>query len=595
MLAAPQENATVSRALLPVIMVALAAVVSAVASLNVAIPSIARDTEASQTQLSWIIDAYSLVFAALLLLGGAIGDRWGRRRALVTGLAIFGAGSLAAMFAADPTWLIVLRAMLGIGAALVMPATLSTITATFPADERPRAIGAWAGMAGASAILGLLASGLLLEVWSWRSVFGLNVALAAIAIPAALRVVPESSDSDAPRLDLVGALLTILGLGLVVYSIIEAPTVGWTDPRTLGGVLAGLAVLAGFVRWELGRTHPMLDPRLFTYRAFAAGTLSITMQFFAFFGFLFLILQYLQLALGQSAIVAAASLIPVALGLMPGARVLAPRLVPRLGTRVVCTTGLLVAAAALLLLSGLDSGSSYWLLLAGLVPLGLGMGMAMTPATGAITEALPVEKQGVGSAMNDLARELGGALGIAVLGSILQSAYQAHLTLPNLPASVAEQARTSLGAASHLGPQIQRAAQHAFIEGMQLAFVYGAAVTAIAAVAVWILLRRTGNGCECPAGSARQHRAEYDEGQGEHTDPRPEHGSGPRSALHTLGGAPVLGGSKRGGAQAGHPSRLDDAEAQRCEQRHSDHHRCGHGSVPRVIAQQGSAGTEGDH
>ncbi|MEO9220530.1 MAG: MFS transporter, partial [Mycobacteriaceae bacterium] len=378
MFAVPHKNAKTSRVLLPVIMLALAAVVSAVASLNVAIPSIARDTDASQTQLSWIIDAYSLVFAALLLLGGAIGDRWGRRRALVTGLAIFGAGSLAAMFAADPTWLIVLRATLGIGAALVMPATLSTITATFPVDQRPRAIGAWAGMAGASAILGLLASGLLLEVWSWRSVFGLNVALVAIAIPAALRVVPESSDPHAPRLDLVGALLTVLGLGLVVYSIIEAPTAGWADPRTLGGLVAGLAVIAGFVRWELVSPHPMLDPRLFTYRAFAAGTLSITMQFFAFFGFIFLILQYLQLALGQSAIVAAASLVPVALGLMPGARVLAPRLVPRLGTRVVCTIGLFVAAAALLLLSRLDGDSSYWVLLIGLVPLGLGMGMAMT-------------------------------------------------------------------------------------------------------------------------------------------------------------------------------------------------------------------------
>lgn len=486
---APPANIRVSRALLPVIMLALAAVVSAVASLNVAIPSIARDTGASQTQLSWIIDAYSLVFAALLLLGGAIGDRWGRRRTLVAGLAIFGTGSLAAMFAADPSWLIMLRAMLGIGAALVMPATLSTITATFPDDQRPRAVGAWAGMAAASAILGLLASGLLLEVWSWRSVFGLNVALTAIAIPAVFRVVPESSDTNAPRLDIIGALLTVVGLGLVVYSIIEAPTTGWTDPRTLGGILSGLVVLAGFVRWELASPHPMLDPRLFTYRAFAAGTLSITMQFFAFFGFIFLILQYLQLALGNSAIVAAVSLVPMALGLMPGARVLAPRLVPRIGVRVVCTIGLLVAAGALLLLSRLNADSGFWLLLAGLIPLGLGMGTAMAPATGAITDALPAEKQGVGSAMNDLARELGGALGIAVLGSILQSVYQARLALPGLPGPVAERARSSLGAATQLGPQVREAAQHAFVDGMQLAFVYGSIVAALAAVAVWLLLR----------------------------------------------------------------------------------------------------------
>jgi EmrB/QacA subfamily drug resistance transporter len=478
----------VSRALLPVIMIALAAVVSAVASLNVAIPSISRDTGATQTQLSWIIDAYSLVFASLLLLGGAIGDRWGRRRALVAGLAIFGAGSLAAMFAAGPTWLIGMRATLGVGAALVMPATLSTITSTFPKAERPRAVGAWAGMAGAGAILGLLASGLLLQVWSWRSVFGLNVVLAVLAIVATMRVVPESSDAKAPRLDLVGALLTVVGLGLVVYSIIEAPTTGWIDFRTLGGIVAGLVILAGFLRWEFAHPNPMLDPRLFTYRAFAAGTLSITMQFFAFFGFIFLILQYLQLALGQSAILAAVSLVPMALGLMPGARVLAPRLVEQIGTRAVCTVGLLIAAAALLLLSRLGADSGFWLLLSGIVPLGLGMGMAMAPATGAITDALPPEKQGVGSAMNDLARELGGALGIAVLGSVLQSVYQAHLSLPGVSGPAAERARSSLGAATHLAPQIQHAAQGAFIDGMQLAFVYAAIVAALAAAAVWLLL-----------------------------------------------------------------------------------------------------------
>jgi EmrB/QacA subfamily drug resistance transporter len=502
----PMTSRPVRRGLLPVIMLALAAVVSAVASLNVAIPSIARDTRATQTELSWIIDAYALVFAALLLLGGAIGDRWGRRRALVAGLAIFGAGSLAAMFAADPTWLIVLRAVLGIGAALVMPATLSTITSTFPAAERPRAVGAWAGMAGASAILGLLVSGLLLEAWSWRSVFGLNVALALIALPAVLRVVPESTDADAPRLDLVGSFLTVLGLGLVVYSVIEAPTTGWADPRTVIGLLAGLAVLTGFVRWELARPQPMLDPRLFGYRAFSAGTLSLTLQFFAFFGFIFLILQYLQLVLERSAIVAALSLVPMALGLMPGARVLAPRLVPRIGTRAVCTSGLVVAAAALLLLSRLDSGSGYWLLLAGLVPLGLGMGMAMTPATSAITDALPAEKQGVGSAMNDLARELGGALGIAVLGSVLQSVYRSHLELPGLPASAAERARPSLGAATHLGPQVQHAAQQAFVDGMQVAFLYGSVVAVLAAVAVSVLLRRPRSSRAVEAAAAGAYR-----------------------------------------------------------------------------------------
>src|SRR3954447_23264117 len=217
------------RAVLLVTCLALATVVAAVASLNVALPSLARDTGASQTQLSWVIDAYALVFAALLLLGGAIGDRYGRRRALLGGLGLFGAASLAAMTVSDPAALIALRGVLGIGAALVMPATLSTITSTFPAQQRAKAVGAWAGVAGASAILGLLASGTLLEMWSWRAVFGLNVVLAAVAIVGTLRVIPESADPTSPKLDLVGAVLTLVDLGVLVYSVIEAPTAGWAS------------------------------------------------------------------------------------------------------------------------------------------------------------------------------------------------------------------------------------------------------------------------------------------------------------------------------------------------------------------------------
>src|SRR4051795_11909189 len=232
---------------LAVTCIALATVVSAVASLNVAIPSIARDTHATQTQLSWIIDAYALVFASLLLLGGAIGDRYGRRRTLIAGLVIFGAASLAAMTVSGPTSLIVIRGLLGVGAALVMPATLSTITSAFPPDQRTRAVGAWAGVAGASAIVGLLMSGLLLEAWSWQSVFGLNVVLAAMAIIGAARFVPESAEPDARRLDLVGAALTVAGLGALVYSVIEAPTRGWVSVYTVAGLGIGVLILAGFV------------------------------------------------------------------------------------------------------------------------------------------------------------------------------------------------------------------------------------------------------------------------------------------------------------------------------------------------------------
>src|SRR4051812_21133340 len=489
--AAPTANGpTSSRRVLAVTCVALAAVVAAVASLNVGIPSIARDTHASQTQLSWMVDAYSLVFAALLLPAGALGDRYGRRKALIAGLAIFGAGSVSAMAVADPNWLIAMRVVLGIGAALVMPATLSTITSTFPEAQRAKAVGTWAGVAGASAILGLLTSGLVLEQWSWRSVFAVNVVLAVVAIVGTLRVVPESADPDAPNIDWVGAAIAVLGLGVLVYSIIEAPTEGWASARTVTGIAAGAVVLAGFVAWELRVRDPLLDPRLFRHGGVAAGPPTITLQFFAFFGFLFLVLQYLQLALRNSPLVAAASLVPMALGMMPSARVIAPKIAAHAGTARASALGLLIAGASFTWLSTLDASSSYWSLLIGLVPLGMGAGLAMTPATAAITDALPKEKQGVGSAMNDLARELGGALGIAVLGSLLQSVYRDHLDVTGLPGPAADHARSSLDLASRLGPKVAASAESAFIDGMQYALLGGAVAVVVAAVGVVILSRR---------------------------------------------------------------------------------------------------------
>jgi EmrB/QacA subfamily drug resistance transporter len=488
--ASPTTSGARHRAVLAITCIALATVVSAVASLNVAIPSIARDTHATQTQLSWMIDAYSLVFAALLLPAGGLGDRFGRRRALLAGLAVFGAGSIAAMSHADANWLIAMRAVLGLGAALVMPATLATITSTFPAAQRARAVGTWAGVAGGSAILGLLTSGLVLEQWSWRSVFAVNIVLAVVAIIGTLRLVPESADPDAPRVDWVGAGIAVAGLGVLVYSIIEAPTEGWSSLRTTLGIAVGAVLLAGFVAWELHTDEPLLDPRLFKHRAFAGGTLSLTLQFFAFFGFIFLLLQYLQLVLHDSPLVAAISLIPMALGMMPSARFGAPKLVARIGTGRTCALGLFVAAAGFVWLATLDASSGYWALLAGLLPLGAGMGLAMTPATAAVTDALPRDKQGVGSAMNDLSRELGGALGIAVLGSILQSTYRNHLDVGNLPGAAAEHARSSLALASRLGPSVAHSAQRAFVDGMQYAMYGSAAAVAAAGVAVLILHRK---------------------------------------------------------------------------------------------------------
>jgi EmrB/QacA subfamily drug resistance transporter len=486
---APTQQ-TGHKRVLAVTCVALATVVAAVASLNVAIPSIARDTHATQTQLSWMVDAYSLVFAALLLPAGALGDRYGRRKALIAGLLVFGAGSVSAMCYADANWLIAMRAVLGLGAALVMPATLSTVTSTFAEGQRAKAVGTWAGVAGASAILGLLTSGLVLEQWSWRAVFAVNIVLAAVALIGTFRIVPESADPDAPEIDWLGAAVAVVGLGVLVYSIIEAPTAGWASARTIAGLAAGAVVLAVFVGWELRTRNPLLDPRLFRHGGFAAGTLTITLQFFAFFGFLFLILQYLQLVLRNSPLVAALSLIPMALGMMPSARVIAPRLAARAGAGRASALGLLIAGGAFGYLSTLDAASSYWLLLAGLVPLGVGAGLAMTPATAAITDALPAEKQGVGSAMNDLSRELGGALGIAVLGSLLQSTYRNHLDVSGLPAPAADHARASLALASRLGPRVAHSADAAFIDGFQYALLGGAAAVVLAAIGVLLLHRR---------------------------------------------------------------------------------------------------------
>jgi EmrB/QacA subfamily drug resistance transporter len=485
------HRTTPSRALVPVVCVALATVVSAMASLNVALPSIARETHAGQTSLAWIIDAYSLVFAALLLPAGALGDRYGRRRALVVGLSIFGLASAAAMTVSSAGALIALRGVLGLGAAFVMPATLSTITSAVPVERRARAVGLWAGVAGGSAVLGLLASGLVLQAWSWRSVFALNVVLAAVAIAGTLRVVPESADDRAPKVDVGGAALAVAGLVALVYSVIEAPDAGWLSGRTVAGVVVGLLVLAGFVLWELRQTEPMLDPRLFRHPAFSAGTLSILVQFFAFFGYVFIALQYLQIVRGDSALLAAVSVLPMAAAMMPSAR-LSPRVSGRLGTRNTCVGGLVLISAALLVLSRIGVDSSYWLFLAGVVPLGIGMGLAMTPATTAITEALPAAQQGVGSAMNDLARELGGALGIAVIGSVLTAGYQAHLHLTGVPSPLAQRARGSFAVAAQLGNSVAVQARAAFVDGIHVALLVAAGSALCAALAVGLLLRARG-------------------------------------------------------------------------------------------------------
>jgi MFS family permease len=295
----PINHTTRRNLVLAAMWVALATVVTAVSSLNVALPDIARDLRASQSQLQWIVDAYAVVFAGLLLLAGAIGDRVGRRPVLLVGLGVFSAAAGCALFVHAPSALMAVRAVMGVGATAIMPATLAIITNVFPERERGRAVSIWAGVAGASALLGLLVSGALLEAFAWTSVFAFSAALGVFALISAAVLAPNSRADDAP-LDVVGGVLSVLCLSSLVYAIIDGPDRGWGDPVTLGAFAASLVSLRAFLAWELGRARPLLDPRLFALRGFAAGSVSITAQFFAFFGFIFVILQYLQFVLGYS-------------------------------------------------------------------------------------------------------------------------------------------------------------------------------------------------------------------------------------------------------------------------------------------------------
>jgi EmrB/QacA subfamily drug resistance transporter len=482
-----------TRAVLAVVAVALMAVVSAVSGLNVALPSLARDTGASQTQLTWIVDAYTVVFAGLLLLAGALGDRYGRKGLLLVGLVVFGAAAAVGLVSSDPTQLIVVRAFMGVGAAAIMPTTLSVITTSFPEAERPRAIGVWVGVAGGGAVLGLFGTGILLEFYEWNSFFGLNVALALLAAAGTLAFVPRSVDEHPPRLDLVGAALSLVAVAGVVTGIIEGPERGWTDALTVGALATGVVAAAAFVAWELRTAQPMLDPRLFRLRGFSAGSLTITAQFFAAFGFFFIALQYLQFVVGYSPLRAAVALLPLPVVLIPLAR-RAPLIAQRVGFRRLAPTGLVLMALGFAVISQVDVEMRYWQFASGLVLFAAGMALAGTPATNPTTTSLPPSKQGVASAVNDTARELGSALGIAILGSVLNQQYRDAMAevVTGLPAQVAEGAQRSVAftqspALAQLGDTGRRlvdAAQQAFVDGISGAVLTAAVVLVLAAVAV---------------------------------------------------------------------------------------------------------------
>lgn len=480
---------------LAVVCISLLMVVAAVASLNVALPNLARSTGATQSQLQWIVDAYGLVFAGLLLPAGSLGDRLGRKGILLFGLLVFGGASIAAMYAKSPSALIALRAVIGVGAAFVMPTTLSIITNIFPPEERGRAVGIWAGVAGGGAMLGLLASGTLLRWYSWKSVFAINVTLAAVALLLTSVVVPRLKSAHAAKLDMAGTLLSTAGLFAFVYSIIEAPQYGWGSARIVSGLAAGVVLLALFVLVELRLKSPMLDPRLFARRGFGVGALSLTMQFLAQFGFLFVSLQYLQLVLSYSPLKASLAILPLALMLM----ILSPRapkIARKLGVRRTGSVGLGLMSAGFFVFSTLGAHSSYWHFGIGAILAGLGLGLATAPATMAIVSSLPPEKQGIASAVNDLTREVGAALGIAILGSVLNSAYRSKLAAFTvaLPHPLASAAQSSISAAMEVAPHagmygrdLMSHAQSAFVTGLSHSLFTGAclllATAAIVAIA----------------------------------------------------------------------------------------------------------------
>jgi EmrB/QacA subfamily drug resistance transporter len=470
--------------------------------LNVALPTLSRPASqgglgAADSDLQWIVDSYVLVFAGLLLTAGSLGDRFGRYRALAFGLAVFGLGSGVAAFAPSSGALIASRAVMGVGGAFIMPATLSIITNVFTDPrERGRAIGVWAGVAGLGLAIGPVTGGALLEHFWWGSVLLVNVPIVAIALVGGFRLVPDSRDPAAPRVDVPGALLSIAGLATVLWGLIEGPTRGWTSPAVLGAFTVGLALVAGFLWWEQHTDQPMLDIGFFRNPRFSAASLAITLTFMALMGVIFGLTQYLQSVLGFSPLKAGALLLPMSAVML----VLAPmsaRLVERVGSKLVLGTGLLVVALALALQTTLDTGSSTLHVVLVTIVLATGMANVMAPATESIMGSLPRAKAGVGSAVNDTTRQMGGAIGVALIGSLLASVYRSDvrtgLAGSGAPASLVEQASSSVqsGVAAGrelggtLGQQVVAVSHQSFVSGYHLGVLVAAAIVLVAAVAVF--------------------------------------------------------------------------------------------------------------
>lgn len=480
---------------------ALVLVVASVSALNLALPDIAVGLHAGNSQLTWIADGYTVALAALVLPLGALGDRFGRRNLLVAGTVVFGAASLVGSFANSPSELILWRVGMGIGAAMIMPGTLSTITATFPAGEREKGVAVWSGFAAAGAIIGLVAAGALLERWGWQSVFIASAVVAVLSGVAALALAPNTRDPEQGRPDVAGAVSTSVAIGCLVYAIIEGNDQGWTEPAVLAACV--LAVVGFALYAVLGARHhePLLDPRLFGLPGFRAGAITVVVQFMAVFGFFFVGLQFLQLILGYGPLKAAVALIPVAVVVLPTTSA-TPALVSRVGLNIVMLLGLLLLAGGFFWVSRLHADSGYLPFLGGLVISGLGIGLTSSTGTSSIVGALSSGQQGVASAVNDASREVGSAVGIALMGSVFGRVYSDHVpSLQGLPAQAAAAVDESPAAGLHVagqmggaqGQQLALAVQHAFIHGLSSSLVVVCGILVVAALGAGLRAPRRGS------------------------------------------------------------------------------------------------------
>jgi EmrB/QacA subfamily drug resistance transporter len=456
--------------------------------LNVALPTIREELDASSSQLQWIVDSYLLVFAGLLLAAGSLGDRFGRKRALFAGLSVFGLGSMLAAISSDSTELIASRALMGVGAAAIMPTTLSIITNIFPKEERAKAIAVWAAVAGMGIAVGPISGGYLIEHFSWSSIFLVNLPVVFGCLIAGAVLIPDSRDPESPRLDLPGIGLSISGLTAIVWALIEAPERGWTSPTIVAAFAAGAATLAAFIVWELRARQPMLDVTVFRNLRFSAASISVTFVFFALMGVMYFLTTYLQSVMGYSALDAGVRMVPIALGLIFASR-LSVALTARLGTKVVVAGGLAIVGIALGAFTSVEVDSDYLgKVAAALTLMGVGMGLTMAPATDAIMGSLPKAKAGIGSAMNDVVREVGGTLGVAVLGSIVSTGYASGIgdATSGLPAEAGAAASDSVGGAHEVagqlgggaGDKLVALADQSFVDAMTTA----AGVAAVVAI-----------------------------------------------------------------------------------------------------------------